>query len=143
MKRLVLILLSGILFSQIIQSCTAKDTSFGGLLIELESNMGWNSVDAVWRERRESWLADVRAASTTAEKATLMIEFETYVLWTAVNPAWEDERARWINNCTAANNDKELGVCLMKFESFVLWDVVSSNWKDRRDGWIKDCEKLQ
>lgn len=115
---------------------------FGDLLVELESNMGWNSVNPDWKMRRDSWIESCFAVTETSEKASLLTEFETYVEWSAVNPDWSDRRDLWIEEVLSAQSEGELGKLLAEFESYVLWDVVSPNWVSIRDRWIKDCENL-
>ncbi|MBK8925856.1 MAG: hypothetical protein IPM74_08080 [Crocinitomicaceae bacterium] len=119
-----------------------QETSFGSLLIELESNVGWGAVNENWKTRRDSWLSDCETASDAASKGNLLLEFETIVNWDAVNPEWAKRRNAWISDVTKATTDTDLGKYLAEFESYILWDVVSPAWVDLRDGWIKSCQSL-
>ncbi|MBK9192045.1 MAG: hypothetical protein IPM77_11315 [Crocinitomicaceae bacterium] len=121
---------------------SVTSAEFGDLLVELESNMGWSSVNADWKMRRDSWVESCLASGDNGEKASLLTEFETYVEWSAVNPDWSDRRDLWIEDVLAAQTDGDLGMLLAEFESYVLWEVVSPNWVNVRERWIKDCENL-
>lgn len=119
-----------------------EDATFGSLLVELESNVGWGAVNENWKTRRDSWLSECEAASDAAGKANLLLEFETIVNWDAVNPEWAKRRDAWIVDVTKSTTDADLGKYLAEFESYILWDVVSPAWVDLRDGWIKSCQSL-
>jgi len=122
--------------------------SFGDLLVELESNLGWEAVAASWKDRREPWITECQELTSTYVKNTaydrglLLKEFEAIVDWSAVNIAWKDRRDGWRKEIEETNTDAGFGKLLVEFESFILWDVVSPDWSAKRDGWIKRCQSL-
>lgn len=117
-------------------------STFGGLLVELESNMGWESVVPAWKKRRDSWVKECNNTSDVITGANLMLEFESMVEWSAVDKRWADVRANWVNDCQSASNNAALANLLITFESYVLWDVVSPNWVNVREDWIKRCHAV-
>lgn len=124
------------------EEAVVKENGFGSLLAELESNMGWNSVNPDWKSRRDSWLTECNGSSSVTDKGNLLLEFETYVEWSAVNPEWANRRDAWIQAVLDANSDADLGELLVEFESYVLWDVVSPDWVNIRESWVERCNSL-
>ena len=118
-------------------------STFGGLLVELETNIGWESVVPTWEKRRGSWVEECNSTSDVSIGANLMIEFESMVEWSAVDKRWADVRANWVNDCNAASSNADLANSLVTFESYVLWDVVSPNWVDLRESWIERCNAVK
>jgi len=122
---------------------TLAASTFGNLLVELESNMGWESVNEAWTTRREGWVAECMSVTEVAAKGDLLLEFESMVEWSAVDKGWAKIREDWSNDVANATTDKELANLLVIFESYVLWDVVSPNWVNLREDWIKRCGEVE
>lgn len=121
---------------------TYADRDFGDLLVELESNVGWDAVTTGWRSRREAWAHECFSVKDVAAKADLLIEFESYLEWSAVDPLWAKRREAWIGDLRSSSNDKDLGKYLAELEGYIIWDAVSPDWVDKREFWLKDCENL-
>lgn len=115
----------------------------GELMVELESNMGWESVTEAWKTRREGWVTECYVASDIATKSNLLLEFEGNVQWSAVSESWANIREAWSSDCINCTSDGELADLLVIFESYVIWDVVSPNWVNLRGDWITRCEAVE
>ena len=115
----------------------------GELMVELESNMSWESVTEAWKTRREGWVAECYAATDVKSKANLLLEIEGYVQWSAVDQSWANIRESWSQDCLNSESDSELGDLLAVFEAYVLWEVVSPNWVNLREDCIIRCEEIE
>jgi hypothetical protein len=65
-------------------------------LVELETAMSWDSVEASWRRRRDSWIHEMETASTVGNVANGLLELEATTLWPAVSRDWCRLRDHWV-----------------------------------------------
>jgi hypothetical protein len=65
-------------------------------MLALENAMTWRSVDAAWRQRRDGWISEMRAASSARAVARGLLELEQITLWTAVDKDWRVLRDPWV-----------------------------------------------
>ena len=121
---------------EIVNEVPVSNNSFGGLITELESYIGWSAVNESWKTRRESWVAECLAASTQEEKAALLMEFETVINWEAVDKRWADRRTAWVHDCGTVSTEEQLNDLLAEFETYILWDAVSPEWANVREDWM-------
>lgn len=121
---------------------TSGQASFADLVIELESNILWESVTDKWKTRRSDWIILCQNETTLTGKANLLIELESNILWTAVNADWSKRRDSWTQDLIVIKTENDIGKYLIELESYILWESVSQHWKNVRNSWIKDCQSL-
>ncbi len=115
----------------------APDILLGNLLLELESNILWKSVEPRWKNRRDGWIRSVRSARTPSQMAALTEELESNVLWSAVDQKWRGRRTGWVRDIRGIRSYGQVGQLLTELERNILWTAVEPAWKDRRDGWLE------
>jgi hypothetical protein len=62
----------------------------------LEEAMGWDSVEASWRQQRPGWMAMMESARTDGVVARGLLELEAATLWSAVRSEWRGLRDPWV-----------------------------------------------
>lgn len=121
---------------------SAQQAKLSGLLVEFETAVKWEAVDAQWKARRVNWINEVKAAKSPLTLGKLLAEFETYVTWAAVDKRWEGVRDRWITSCTTTSSYSGVSKLMVEFESYTKWEGVTEAWKVRRDGWVKEAGSI-
>jgi hypothetical protein len=106
-------------------------------LIDFETAVKWSEVSGDWRDRRPSWLEDVRSAGTPREIGRLAVELETAMGWGSVQPSWKQARPGWVKMMTGASTPSEVAEGLLELEAATRWEAVEESWKQARPGWVK------
>jgi len=119
--------------------------NFGDLLIQLETSINFSAQTDSWRNRRSSWLNDVRSASGNLERMKqLVIEFEVNIKSSAQNSSWlSNSRGSWVNRVRSAGSIGDLAVLLRECESNILYTAQSTGWRNSRSGWINSMQALE
>jgi hypothetical protein len=111
-------------------------------LMELETAVKWSQVSSAWRDRRPSWLNDVKNAETPQEIGTLAVELESAMGWGSVRPAWKRTRPGWVKMMTGATTPAVVAQGLLQLEAATKWEAVEASWKQKRPGWVERMKRL-
>lgn len=119
-------------------------STFGELLIQLETSVKFDSQTGNWRSRRSSWLSDVRSAGGDLSRLRdLVIEFETNILSSGQNSDWlSNSRSSWVSRVRGAGSIHQLAVLLAECESNIKYSAQSDSWRDRRSNWVSQVNGL-
>lgn len=123
---------------EVIQS----ELDFGKLLIEIESQFGWENMEEVWQDRRDEWVLNCQNAITLEDKGALLIEFENNILRKDLDKDWRQFRSKWVEEIRTTKTNQLTGSALIELDSRILWDNVSPNWPLSRADWAHACQAL-
>ncbi len=125
-------------------SCKKKST-FGELLIEVESSMQSESMEREkWPQRKVSWEQDVKnAQNDVGVLKKLLVEFETSILYGAQKPNWRDRREGWLSSVSNAGSISNLRDLLMELEGSFTFSTQQADWQEKRGDWIRRLQDLQ
>lgn len=138
MKNLIL----SFLILLVVTGSSAQQAKLSSLLVEFETAVKWEAVDAQWKARRLDWISEIKAANTPTKLGKLLAEFETYVTWAAVDKRWDGVRTQWIKSCSVPSSYADVSKLMVQFESYTKWEGVTEIWKKRRDGWVKEAASI-
>lgn len=125
----------------------------GQLLMELEANMTWQSVDAEWEKIRSRWLQQCKGELDNEifvyvgePVSQALIELAAHTKSEAMEqPNWNSKKAFWRKECLATNLglDELLVKQLLEFESHLKWEFVEETWRNRREEWLMACKNIR
>lgn len=131
------------------QTLSENRQKIGQLLMELESNMTWESVDNEWEKQREAWIRQCKSTHTWVVGEPIseaLIALAKHTRPEAMQqPQWTSKYAYWEKTTLDANLDFDemLAKQLLIFEEHLLWSFVSEAWAGRRDAWIAACKNIK
>ena len=111
-------------------------------LLEFETAVKWSQVSSDWRERRPSWMSDVKNAGTPQELGKLAVELESAMGWPSVQPSWRQARPGWVKMMTGATSPATVAEGLLQLEEATKWEAVEDSWKQARDSWVKRMGRI-
>jgi hypothetical protein len=112
-------------------------------LLEFENNVTWESVSPEWRDRRDTWIATVRGASTPAVLANQLLALERAMGWHSVEEAWRERRDGWVAEVRSARSAGAIAEGLLQLEENTRWSAVGERWRARRDPWIAALREVR
>ncbi|MCX7678631.1 MAG: CsgG/HfaB family protein [Spirochaetes bacterium] len=122
-------------------------SSFAELLIQLETSVNFSAQSSEWRNRRSSWLSEVRSAGSSNNfhrMKDLVLEFERNILTTAQNSNWlSNSRNSWVQRVRNAQSLRDLATLVIECESNILYSAQASTWRNSRSGWISQMQSLR
>lgn len=131
------------------QELSANRQKIGKLLMELEANMTWESVDGEWQNKRDAWIRQCSSNHRWAIGDPIsegLIELAKHTRPEAMQqPGWKNMYVYWEKKCQEANLDfdEQLVKQLLIFEENLQWGFVSEAWAKRRESWLAECKAIK
>ncbi|MBX7242604.1 MAG: hypothetical protein K1X92_12755 [Bacteroidia bacterium] len=119
------------------------------LIMELESNMKWETVDSEWADLRDKWIQQCSGTTDYSfgdRLSEALIQLAEHTRPEAMEqPHWQSRYTLWKQTTAGANLDFDemLVKQLLLFESYLLWTSVSEEWAQRRDAWVAECKSIK
>jgi len=149
LKYYLVVFLSLLTLQVSAQTLSENRQKIGKLLIELEANMTWESVDEEWQKKRDAWLKQCNSTHDWVIGDPIsegLIELAKHTRPEAMQqPAWKSMYAYWEKKCLEANLDfdEELAKQLLIFEENLQWGFVSETWAEKREAWVMECKAIK
>ena len=136
MKKFVILACAALLVLPLITE-KASASTFGQLMIELETSVNFSAQTDQWRSRRSGWISEVRnAGNDVGALKRLLVEFETNVKYDAQVSNWSGRRNAWISRVNGAGSIQQLGQAMIEVETSINYSAQTSSWRNRRGGWV-------
>ena len=138
MKRLAISLI--VLGLTIAAANSAKASTLGRQLVELESHIQWSAVDNAWKNLRPDWVRTTSRCDEAACVAAQLLKLEQNVMESGRqglerSPSRLDQRLP-----RRATTERAVAGLLLEFESNVRWRAVDEAWKQRRESWVSELK---
>lgn len=88
------------------------------MMLKMETNLQWSSVEAEWRTRRDFWVASVNSSLSMQiglrSLGIYLLEFEQILKDTTVTPQWKQIRTEWMQEVERCAEVDGFGLCLLQ-----------------------------